>query len=50
MLAEQNLQSALRVGDYYYIVDDGKTVFSGAQKELQDNEDLQIRFLGVDRE
>ena len=47
LLAEQNLQSALRVGDYYYIIDGGANVFSGSKDGLRANEEVQIRYLGV---
>ena len=49
LLAEQNLQLALRVGDYHYIIDDGTNVFSGNQGELRANEEVQISYLGVGR-
>ncbi len=47
LLAEQNLQVALRVGDYHYIIDNGTNVFSGTQEDLRVNEEVQINYLGV---
>jgi branched-chain amino acid transport system ATP-binding protein len=47
LLAEQNLQFALQVGDYYYLIDNGANVFSGDRKELYTNQEVQIRYLGV---
>ena len=47
LIAEQNLQSALQVGDYYYIIDNGANVFSGEQKDLRTNEEVQLSYLGV---
>jgi len=47
LLAEQNLQFALQVGDYYYLIDNGTNVFSGNRKELYTNEEVQISYLGV---
>jgi branched-chain amino acid transport system ATP-binding protein len=47
LLAEQNLQFALQVGDYYYLIDNGTNVFSGDRKELYTNQEVQIRYLGV---
>jgi branched-chain amino acid transport system ATP-binding protein len=47
LLAEQNLQFALHVGDHYYIIDHGSNVFSGNQGDLVTNEEIQLRYLGV---
>jgi branched-chain amino acid transport system ATP-binding protein len=47
LLAEQNLQFALNVGEYFYIVDNGSIVFSGDKASLLSNEEIQVRYLGV---
>jgi branched-chain amino acid transport system ATP-binding protein len=47
LLAEQNLQFALQVADYYYIIDNGANVFSGNRNDLTANEEVQVRYLGV---
>jgi branched-chain amino acid transport system ATP-binding protein len=47
LLAEQNLQFALNVGEYFYIVDNGSIVFSGDKTSLLSNEEIQVRYLGV---
>lgn len=47
LLAEQNLQFALNIGDYFYIIDNGAIVFSGDKASLLANREIQIRYLGV---
>ncbi len=47
LLAEQNLQFALQVGDYFYIIDNGVIVFSGDKASLQANEEIKLRYLSV---
>jgi branched-chain amino acid transport system ATP-binding protein len=47
LLAEQNLQFALQVGDYFYIIDNGAIVFSGDKSSLHANEEIKLRYLGV---
>jgi branched-chain amino acid transport system ATP-binding protein len=47
LLAEQNLQSALRVGDYHCIIDNGANVFRGGKEDLSTNEEVKIKYLGV---
>ena len=47
LLAEQNLQFALNVGDYFYIIDNGTNVFSGSKDDLAADTDVQLRYLGV---
>jgi len=47
LLAEQNLQFALQVGNFYFIIDNGTNVFSGNKKELSENGKVQQQYLGV---
>ena len=47
LLAEQNLQFALRMGDYFYIIDNGAIVFAGDKSSLDANKEVQLRYLGV---
>ncbi len=47
LLAEQNLQFALQVGDYFHLIDNGAIVFSGDKSSLRANEEIQLRYLGV---
>ena len=47
LLAEQNLQFALNVGDHFYIIDNGTNVFSGSRDRLAAKTDVQLRYLGV---
>lgn len=47
VLVEQNFNLAKAVGDRYYIIDDGRTVFNGEMKDLAGNVELQQRYLGI---
>lgn len=47
LLAEQNLQFALQLGDGFFIIDNGANVFFGDRESLRGNEDIQVQFLGV---
>ncbi len=47
LLVEQNFIMASQLGQFYYIIDDGKTVESGLMPDLVSNEDLIKRYLGV---
>ncbi|WP_027718893.1 ABC transporter ATP-binding protein [Desulfovirgula thermocuniculi] len=47
VLVEQNFRLAKAVGDYYSIIDDGRTVVSGKMGELVENHELLERYLGV---
>ena len=47
LLAEQNLQFALGMGDYFYIIDNGAIVFAGDKSSLDANKEVQLRYLGV---
>ena len=49
VLVEQNFYMAARVGDYFYILDDGLAVRSGNMAEMVDNEELQSRYLGISK-
>jgi branched-chain amino acid transport system ATP-binding protein len=49
VLVEQNFYMASRVGDYFYIMDDGKAVHSGKMAELVDNDELKSRYLGISK-
>lgn len=49
LLVEQNFHMASSVGDYYYILDDGKAVHEGAMKDFVHAEDLKSRYLGISR-
>jgi branched-chain amino acid transport system ATP-binding protein len=47
LLVEQNVPLALRVADRVYIMSKGQIVYHGTPAELQANEDIKRRFLGV---
>ncbi|MFS0864158.1 ABC transporter ATP-binding protein [Fredinandcohnia sp. 179-A 10B2 NHS] len=47
VLVEQNFYMASTIGDQFYIIDDGRTVHSGAMKELKENEQLRKQYLGI---
>lgn len=47
VLVEQNFLMASRIGDRYYLIDDGKTVHSGLMKELTENEEIKRKYLGI---
>lgn len=49
VLVEQNFYMASRVGDYFYIMDDGTTVYSGYMAELIENDELKSRYLGISK-
>ena len=47
LLVEQNFIMASKLAQNYYIIDDGKSVHSGAMSELVNNEELIHRYLGA---
>lgn len=47
LLVEQNLSMALDVADYVYIINKGVIVYESTPKELEANEEIKARFLGV---
>jgi branched-chain amino acid transport system ATP-binding protein len=49
VLVEQNFYMASRVGDDYYILDDGLVVHNGKMTDLVDNEELKSRYLGISK-
>jgi branched-chain amino acid transport system ATP-binding protein len=49
LLVEQNFYMASNVGDYFYILDDGKVVHEGEMKALVDDEALKSKYLGISK-
>ncbi|MGQ9675225.1 MAG: ABC transporter ATP-binding protein [Chloroflexota bacterium] len=49
LLVEQNLPMALALADYVYVISKGKIVFESTPKELQANEEVKAKWLGVER-
>ncbi len=47
LLVEQNFIMASQLGEYFYIIDDGKTVENGLMPDLVKNAELVKRYLGV---
>ncbi|WP_188205698.1 ABC transporter ATP-binding protein [Alkalibacillus aidingensis] len=47
VLVEQNFYMAKRLGDRFYILDDGLSVHEGYMNELDENEELKRKYLGI---
>ena len=47
LLVDKNIDALTRIADRHYIIEKGKVVWDGASSELQVDQDLQHRFLGV---
>jgi branched-chain amino acid transport system ATP-binding protein len=47
LLVEQNVNAALSIADYGYIMENGRVVLSGPAQELKDNEDVREFYLGL---
>jgi branched-chain amino acid transport system ATP-binding protein len=47
LLAEQNVRSALRLGDRGYIIDNGQIRYQGSIEELREDEELRKKYLLV---
>ena len=47
LLVEQNYEMATAVGDYFYFVEDGKTVFECTKDALLNDESIKQKYLGV---
>ncbi len=47
ILVEQNVKRALKLGDYVYLLANGKGVFKGSPKELLAHPDLGKLYLGI---
>lgn len=47
LLVEQNYEMATAIGDYFYFVDDGKTVFECTREQLLSSPDIKQKYLGV---
>lgn len=45
LLVEQNLPMALKVSDYVYIISKGRIVYEATPHELENNEDIKIKYL-----
>jgi len=47
VLVEQNFIMASRIGDRFYIIDDGRTVHCGAMSELTGDDAAKRKYLGI---
>ena len=47
LLVDKNIDALNRIADRHYIIEKGKVVWKGTSSELQWDQDLQHRFLGV---
>jgi branched-chain amino acid transport system ATP-binding protein len=47
LLAEQNLNLALSVADYVYVVSRGSVVWAGGPEDLRGNEEVKHKWLGI---
>ena len=47
LLAEQNLEVALRLSDRGYVIDNGTIRYHGTSKDLRDNADVRDKYLSV---
>ncbi|WP_342432736.1 ABC transporter ATP-binding protein [Neobacillus sp. FSL H8-0543] len=47
VLVEQNFMMASTIGDYFYIIDDGRTVNDGTMKQLKEDEEMKRKYLGI---
>ena len=47
LLVDKNIDALTRIADRHYIIEKGKVVWNGTSSELQGDQDLQHRLLGV---
>ena len=47
LLVDKNINALTRIADRHYIIEKGKVVWDGTSSELQGDQDLQHRFLGI---
>ena len=47
LLVDKNIDALTRIADRHYIIEKGKVVWKGTSSEIQGDQDLQHRFLGV---
>jgi len=49
LLVEQNAKLALEMGDYGYVMENGRIVMDGPAEKLRDNEDIKEFYLGLSK-
>lgn len=47
LIAEQNINMALEIADYVYIISNGMVVHEADPQEIKDNMDVKMKYLGV---
>jgi branched-chain amino acid transport system ATP-binding protein len=47
LLVEQNVQMALAISDYAYVVADGRIELEGTSKEVSQNDHVRVAYLGI---
>ena len=47
LIVEQNVQTALGIADYGYVMENGKIVMNGPAEKLRDNEDIKEFYMGL---
>ncbi|WP_174615828.1 ABC transporter ATP-binding protein [Virgibacillus ihumii] len=47
LLVEQNFMMASKIGDRFYIIDDGQTVHNGSMDDLRNDKMLMQKYLGI---
>jgi branched-chain amino acid transport system ATP-binding protein len=47
LLVEQNVESAFKMADRHYILEQGKIVYHGTNDELRNNKEVMGRYLSV---
>jgi branched-chain amino acid transport system ATP-binding protein len=47
LLAEQNINMALKIADYVYIISKGMVVYESTPQEIENNDDVKGKYLGV---
>ena len=47
LLAEQNINMAIGIADYVYVISKGTVVYQSKPQELKNNQDIKAKYLGV---
>ena len=50
LLAEQNVHAALAVAQHHHVIDRGEIVYTGSTDDIEDDSEIQERYLGVSAE
>lgn len=47
LLVEQNFRMASKIGERFYILDEGRTVHHGQMRQLEEDKELRQKYLGI---